>query len=98
MTDERFFCQVHHRHLTWYEYRAGACFWCHPDKIPWDETAKHEGKGWEERRKIWRGVRDMPTDEREKLIPNPTPGPGVVTPSQAMLERWAAAQGTRKRS
>jgi hypothetical protein len=87
--DDKFWCKVHHRHLTWHEYKAGACFWCEPDKIPWDDTAERNGKGWEERRKIWRGLRDMPEAERQALIPPPAPGPGVTTPSQAMLARLA---------
>lgn len=78
-------CPVHRRALSYYEWQARACFWCEPGKIPWDETAQRDGKGWEERRKIWRAIRDMSEAERQALIPAPAPGPGVVTPSMRML-------------
>jgi len=91
MTD-KFWCPVHQRHLTWYEFRAETCFWCEPDAIPWDEAAKHDTPGWEARKKVWGSIRDLTPEQRQALVPSPAPGPGVVTPSMAMLERWARAQ------
>lgn len=78
-------CPVHRRDLSWWENRAGGCFWCDPALIPWDETAGRDGKGWDERRKVWREIRDLTPEARAALIPAPLPGPGVETPSQKML-------------
>jgi hypothetical protein len=78
-------CPVHQRHLTYFEWQARACFWCHPEAIPWDAAAKRDGKGWEVRKKRWEQIRALSAEEVEALIPAPAPGPGVVTPSMRML-------------
>lgn len=36
-------CQVHNRSLTYPEWKAGVCFWCHPERMPKIEPGK-DGK------------------------------------------------------
>jgi hypothetical protein len=85
-------CAVHQRDLTWHEQQQGGCFWCDASLIPMAQNRERPGAGWEQRRKIWQSIIDLTPEQRQALIPNPAPGPGVVTPSQAWLERWARNQ------
>lgn len=91
MITEAFWCEVHRRGLTWWEWKSGGCFWCDPGLIPMDEAEKHDTPGWAQRKKVWQSILDLTPDERLALRPSPLPGEGVITPSQAMLARWAEA-------
>ena len=35
-------CDVHHRYLSWDEFRDGVCFWC----VPWLAPTKQERRPW----------------------------------------------------
>lgn len=35
-------CDVHHRYLSWNEFRDGACYWC----VSWLAPAKGERRQW----------------------------------------------------
>jgi len=87
MPDPRFWCSIHHRDLTFYEFKAGGCFWCRPDLIP--PGPDPATPGWEARRKIYDRIKNLTAEERQALIAPPAPGPGVETPSQKWLREHA---------
>jgi hypothetical protein len=84
MVDSVWRCDVHRRGLTFPEWKSGGCWWCHPNLIP--RLQPVEGKN-DRRFKLYEQLRNMTHEERQALIPSPLPGPGVVTPSMAMLAK-----------
>jgi hypothetical protein len=64
-------CDVHGRHLTYPEWRAGACFICRPEKIP-IVTVRNTSSGKPSatlvaRKKLYERIRALSAEERDAL-------------------------------
>ena len=78
-------CEAHQRHLAYPEWKSGGCWWCDPSRVPrLEPTGKNDA-----RIKLYEHLRNMPEDERRKLMPHRAPGPGYLTYSQKWLAEWA---------
>ena len=65
------YCSVHRRQLTYFEWKNGGCFWCDPSRIPAvprDKKGKPISKWWKKRDKTWTRIASMTAEERAGLV------------------------------
>lgn len=63
-------CQVHERWLAYPEWKAGGCFWCHPELIPNAQVRTVNGKPsaiGAARKKLYDQLRALTPSERRAL-------------------------------
>jgi hypothetical protein len=60
-------CPVHQRHLTYFEWKRGGCSWCDPSRLPTisrDAKGKPVSDSWKHRDKVAQRVRLLTPEQR----------------------------------